>query len=268
MTPMSLLVRALAALAAPACAWALLATALLPRAGLAAPPLAPAGPPPASTPDASAVAAASVQQFVHQHLLPELAAARQRHGPAEPRVEVEVGTLPPRLHLAPCQRVEPHLPAGSRLWGSTRVGLRCVEGAVRWNVYVPLVVKVWAPALVAHTTLPAGHAIAATDLSLAVVDLAAESSPALAGMDDALGRVLARPLTPGTTLRANQLRAREHFAAGSSVRLSAVGPGYSVQSQGTALTAGEEGRLARVRMEGGRIVSVRPTGPQQAELVL
>ena len=33
-------------------------------------------------------------------------------------MEVSVGTLDSRLRLAPCSRVEPYLPAGSRLWGA------------------------------------------------------------------------------------------------------------------------------------------------------
>jgi hypothetical protein len=45
------------------------------------------------------------------------------------RMEVEVGALDRRLTLAPCAQVEPYLPAGSRLWGKTRVGLRCVQGS-------------------------------------------------------------------------------------------------------------------------------------------
>ena len=53
------------------------------------------------------------------------------------RMEVEVGALDERLRLAPCARVEPYLPAGARLWGRSRLGLRCLEGATRWNVFCP-----------------------------------------------------------------------------------------------------------------------------------
>ena len=73
------------------------------------------------------------------------------------RVDVELGRLDPRLKLAPCQHVEPYLPAGYKPWGRTRIGLRCLEGAVRWNVFMPMTVKVYGVALVAATTLPAGR---------------------------------------------------------------------------------------------------------------
>ncbi|MEY8879139.1 MAG: flagellar biosynthesis protein FlgA, partial [Leptothrix sp. (in: b-proteobacteria)] len=64
------------------------------------------------------------------------------NGSAAPRVEVSTGQLDPRLHLAPCQKIEPYVPAGQRLWGRTRVGLRCTAGPVRWNVYLPVTVQV------------------------------------------------------------------------------------------------------------------------------
>src|SRR5664279_4879086 len=75
-------------------------------------------------------------------------------GTGAARVEVEVGQLDPRLHLAACERIEPYLPPNVRLWGKSRIGLRCKEGRVAWNVYLPIVVKVWGRALV----LPAGAA--------------------------------------------------------------------------------------------------------------
>ena len=37
------------------------------------------------------------------------------------RIEVEVGTLDPRLKLAPCERIEPYLPTGTRLWGKGHI---------------------------------------------------------------------------------------------------------------------------------------------------
>lgn len=90
----------------------------------------------------------------------------------KPRLEVILGKLDPRLKLAPCEKVRAFLPEGTRLWGRTRVGLRCEQGAVRWNVYWPVTVKVWAPALVAVGPLHAGATITEADLRIAEVDLA------------------------------------------------------------------------------------------------
>ena len=58
----------------------------------------------------------------------QLALADAVQAPGGPRIDVSIGQLDPRLRLAPCQHVEPHLPEGMRLWGKSRIGLRCTQG--------------------------------------------------------------------------------------------------------------------------------------------
>ena len=183
------------------------------------------------------------------------------------RLEVEVGTLDPRLRLAHCDRIEPYLPTGTRLWGRTRIGLRCTQGVTPWNVYLPLTVKVFGPGITSAATLPAGAVLTAADLQTAEVNLA-ERGAAILRLDDAVGRTLARPLTPGQSLRATDLRRRQWFAAGETVQISAVGPGFRVSSEGQALGPGLEGQAARVRTESGRIVVGQPVAERRIEIDL
>jgi flagella basal body P-ring formation protein FlgA len=95
---------------------------------------------------AQAVDAASNAPALHaraQHWLDQnLNLTEHTVGPALRR-EVVVGELDPRLHLAPCDQVEPFLPVGTRLWGKTRLGLRCNQGVVKWSVFLPITVKVF-----------------------------------------------------------------------------------------------------------------------------
>lgn len=184
------------------------------------------------------------------------------------RVEVELGRLDPRLRLAPCRRVEPYLPTGYKPWGRTRVGLRCLEGAVRWNVYMPMTVKVYGVALVAATSLPAGTVLSAGDVGEAEVDLAAESSPVASDAALVVGRTLTRTVAAGEPLRQNMVRPRQWFGAGETVQIVAEGRGFSVQGQGQALSAGVEGSAVRVRTESGRIVTGQPTGERRVEVTL
>lgn len=183
------------------------------------------------------------------------------------RIEVLVGALDSRLRLAPCERVEPYLPAGTRLWGRTRIGLRCTQGGTPWNVYLPLTVKVFGRGLTAAATLPAGTVLAHTDLRLDEVDLAAGAAPLLL-TEAAVGRTLARPLTAGQTVRQDDLRARQWFAAGDTVQITAVGHGFSISAEGQALGPGLEGRKARVRTDSGRIVVGLPVAERRLELSL
>jgi flagellar basal body P-ring formation protein FlgA len=184
------------------------------------------------------------------------------------RVEVEVGRLDARLKLAPCDKVQTYLPPGFTAWGKTRVGLRCLQGPTKWNVYLPITVKVFGRALVASSALPAGAALAAGDLHEAEVDLAAERSNAVIQPSEALGRHLARALTPGESLRAADLRARQWFAAGETVSVVAVGTGFAVHGEGQAVTPGLDGAAVRVRVENGRIVTGTAVGERRVEIKL
>lgn len=208
----------------------------------------------------SAAAAGEIEQQVR-----EFALASATAGSA--RVEVEVGALDPRLRLAPCERVEPYVPAGTRLWGRTRIGLRCTAGVSLWNVYLPLVVKVYGRAPVAARDLPAGAVVTAADLREAEVDLA-QASPPLTQAEPALGRTLARPVAAGQALRNTDLRTRQWFAAGETVQVVAVGSGFRISGEGQALGPGLEGQAARVRVEGGRIVTGLPVGERTLEIRL
>ena len=187
---------------------------------------------------------------------------------AMPRVEVEVGQLDARLRLAPCQHVEPYLPEGTRLWGRTRVGLRCTQGTAKWNVYLPITVKVFGPALIATAGLAAGSVISAADLAQAEVDLAEDPSSVVASADAVVGRTLARSLKPGQSLRQSHLKAHQWFAAGETVTVVAQGSGFSVAGEGQALNNGIEGQPVRVRTESGRVLTGQPAGVRRVELAL
>ena len=184
------------------------------------------------------------------------------------RVEVKVGKLDPRLRLAPCQHIDPYLPPGLPIWGSTRMGLRCTQGSKLWNVSIPIQVSVYAQATVLKTALAAGTVLDAGQLGQAEVDIAAAPGAAVSDPVLAVGRTLGRSLPAGATLRQVDLRARQFFAAGDTVRITAVGPGWEVVTEGQAVGAGIEGQNVNVRTEAGRLLSARPIGDRQVEVTL
>lgn len=185
------------------------------------------------------------------------------------RTEVVPGTLDARLKLAPCDELHAYLPQGARLWGRSRVGLRCVKGVTRWNVYVPMTVNVYGPAWVSRASLPAGHVLAAADFHQAEVNLAENMQEALvADAAMLLGRSLARPLLPGQGIGADSLKARQWFAAGEKVHIRVAGNGFAVAGAGEAVTAGMEGQPARVRTDNGRMVTGLPVGERMLEIAL
>jgi len=217
---------------------------------------------PANAQDAAPALAAGLVDQVRSLALDKTAA------PHAGRVEVIVGQLDPRLHLAPCERIEPYLPANVRLWGKSRIGLRCTQGRTAWNVYLPIVVKVWGRALVVPAGAAAGSVLAESDLDEAEVDLAEEFTPVIFDKKLVVGRTLAQALRPGQAVRQAHIKARQWFAAGETVKLVAVGDGFALEGVGQALTNGIEGQPAKVRTESGRVVTGVPAGERRLELSL
>ncbi|MDR7094356.1 flagellar basal body P-ring formation chaperone FlgA [Hydrogenophaga laconesensis] len=209
-----------------------------------------------------------LEKTAREWLQPALDAAQPTDGTSPLRTEVVMGSLDTRLRLAPCARVEPHLPPGSRLWGRSRIGLRCVEGPTRWNVYVPVTIKAFGPAWVIKRPVDAGATLTQEDAELAEVDWAASPVTVLARPEMWVGQQTAFALTPGSAIRQNMVRPTRAFAAGDQVRVNSTGSGFSISATGLALTAGLVGQSARVRLPGGRVVTGLVQQDQTVEMAL
>lgn len=173
------------------------------------------------------------------------------------RPEIELGQLDSRLQLAPCARVEPYLPRGARLWGRSRIGLRCVEGPRRWNVFLPITVKVWGPAWVVQRPIAPGAVLTAGDVAPGEVDWAEHPAPVLVREADWQGVTAARGLLPGQVLRQNMVRPVQVFKAGTEVKVQVKHAGFQLSATGRAMGHGFLGQAVRVKMPNGRVVSGR-----------
>lgn len=171
------------------------------------------------------------------------------------RMEVSIGQLDSRLRLAPCSHVEPYIPVGMRLWGRTRLGLRCTDGSGRWNVFLPVVVKAFGPAWVLRDNVVAGSVLNAGDAEQAEADWAAEISPVVGDPAQWVGQVASRSLRAGDALRQSMVKPAQAFSAGTQIRVLAQGDGFEVSSDAQAIMPGVVGQQVRVRMENGRILT-------------
>jgi flagella basal body P-ring formation protein FlgA len=153
-------------------------------------------------------------------------------------------------------------------WGRTRIGLRCSEGPTRWNVFLPVTIQVWAPAMVLATPLPAGARLTDSQLLRAEVDWGSAALPVFVQAEALVGRTLARAMPAGQALHGGDLQARQWFAMGETVRIVASGDGFSITAEGQALSAGLEGQAARVRTDSGRVLVGRAVGERRVEVGL
>ena len=184
------------------------------------------------------------------------------------RPEVVMGQLDTRLRLTPCNRVEPYLPTGTRLWGRSRIGLRCVDGPVRWNVFVPVTVKAWGPAWVLRRPVTAGHVLTEEDAEMAEIDWAEQHASVLASPELWVGQQAAFALQPGQALRQNMVRQVPVFGPGAQVRVSSAMGSLQVVVTGQALGPGLPGQSVRVRLPGGRVVTGTVVDGQTVEVLL
>lgn len=171
------------------------------------------------------------------------------------RMEVTVGELDSRLRLAPCARVEPYIPVGTRLWGKTRLGLRCLEGSAKWNVFLPVTIRALGSAWVIKGNVASGAVLTEADAIEAEVDWAEELSPIVSSPSAWVGQVASRALTTGQALRQAMIKPAQVFQAGTQVRVVAQGTGFQITSDGQAVSTGVVGQSARVRMDNGRVMS-------------
>lgn len=171
------------------------------------------------------------------------------------RMEVVLGELDRRLQLAPCARVEPYIPVGTQLWGKTRLGLRCLEGVSKWNVFLPITIRAFGTGWVLKSHVLPGTVLTEDDAIEAEVDWAEERNPIMANPSQWVGQVAARTLPAGQPLRAGMTRAAQVFQSGSQVRVVAQGAGFQITSAGQAMSAGVVGQSARVKMDNGRVLS-------------
>jgi flagella basal body P-ring formation protein FlgA len=169
-------------------------------------------------------------------------------------VEITVGELDSRLTLAPCRRIEPFLPAGTRLWGRASVGVRCVDGA-NWSIYVPVQVKVFGAAYVAARPLARGQVVGADDVRVDRVELTQWPQGVFAATEAVDGRIATRAVSAGEPLHKDLLRAPPAFQPGDHVKVVYGGTGFAVVTEGKALTPATDGQSAQVALTTGQVVS-------------
>ncbi|MEZ5661373.1 MAG: flagellar basal body P-ring formation chaperone FlgA [Burkholderiaceae bacterium] len=175
------------------------------------------------------------------------------------RVEVRFGDLPQGTRLAPCKRVEPFLPYGARLWGPSRLGVRCVSGA-RWTVMLPLNVRVFGQALIATRALRANTEVGPEDFRLTETELTASPGQPLTDPAALAGQMTTRPMRVGDLLLSHHLKVKPTIAAGDPVRIRVLGAGFTVQASGVAMAAAADGQTLRVRTDSGKVLMGRLSG--------
>ncbi|MEC5217524.1 flagella basal body P-ring formation protein FlgA [Actimicrobium sp. GrIS 1.19] len=169
-------------------------------------------------------------------------------------VQITVGQLDARLSLPACQTPEAFLPAGSRVWGRTSVGVRCTAPSP-WTVYVTAQVKVIADYVASAIPLSQGQLVGPNDVIRIRGDLTLLPAGVLTDPAQAIGRTVAGSVGLGSPLRQDSLKTVQAVQQGQAVRVVSTGPGFSVATDGRALNNAVAGQIAQAKTAGGQVVS-------------
>jgi flagella basal body P-ring formation protein FlgA len=127
------------------------------------------------------------------------AAAESQIVPArDASLQIEIGEVDPRLHLAACAAPDVFIPSASMPAMTARVSCRDPF----WTLYVPLHLHAWGQAVVAANNLAPGTQISASDLAFARLDILAVNGAFLTDPAQAEGQILRANVRAGAPILA------------------------------------------------------------------
>lgn len=170
------------------------------------------------------------------------------------KVKYRVRPLARTTRLSPCDAYDPFFPPGSKAWGKTTIGVRCL-GPSTWTVYLQAQINVYATYLVAANTLAAGQLIGPGDVVSRQGDLGTLPPTVLTDSAQAVGKTVRLGIGPGQPVRSDQLIAPWAVQQGQNVTTVSGGEAFSVSSSGKALNNAAEGQVVQVRTSSGQTIS-------------
>jgi flagella basal body P-ring formation protein FlgA len=177
---------------------------------------------------------------------------RQQANGLPGQVELSVAPAFPR-GLAACATLQPFMPNGARLWGHTTVGVRCASGRP-WTVWLQAKVSLHATYYVAARAMMPGEVISDADIVGRDGDLTMLPMSIITAPSQAIGSVTLMRVGAGLPLRQDMLKNSAQVTAGQMVQVVAQGDGFSISSEGSALSNGTPGQPVRVRTSTGQIL--------------
>ncbi|MGG1945635.1 flagellar basal body P-ring formation chaperone FlgA [Trinickia sp. NRRL B-1857] len=156
--------------------------------------------------------------------------------------------------LAACTTLEPFMPTGARLWGTTSVGVRCA-GAKPWTLYLQARIAIESTYYLAARQIDPGSLITAQDLLARNGDLSNLPRAIITDPSQAVGSTAIVRIGAGMPLRQDLLKSASAVTIGQTVKVVAQGQGFTISSEGSVMNNASPGQQVRVKMAGGQIIS-------------
>ncbi|WP_431273572.1 flagellar basal body P-ring formation chaperone FlgA [Variovorax ureilyticus] len=156
--------------------------------------------------------------------------------------------------LPPCSDFEAFMPTGTAPRGRVSIGLRC-RGEKPWTRFVSANVAVEGRYFVAARAIEPGMTLGAGDFIERTGDLTALPRSVLTDATALRGVTSAQRIAAGAPLRKEQMRSMIVIQQGQTVQVVAQGAGFTVSTEGKAMTRAEVGAAVQAKTRDGRLVS-------------
>ncbi|SFR43498.1 flagella basal body P-ring formation protein FlgA [Marinobacter daqiaonensis] len=185
------------------------------------------------------------------------------------RVEYSLGSLDPRLNLAPCPDGMDVAFSGDP-WRSTQPSLLVSCGGDRpWRMYLSASMEIHGDALVAARPLARGDRVQANMIRRQPVVVNAVRRGAITDQRQLLGMELKRPVNTGTPFTPDLVVVPDAVSRGDHVMIIATNGAFSVTSRGKALANARVGEQVMVEnLASSRRIRGRVVGPGQVEIAM
>ncbi len=163
-------------------------------------------------------------------------------------LDVRAGQLDVRLNLANCAgKTEAYMKDWQRLNSRVAVGIRCIDDAHRWAIFIPVSITRYSEVVVSARNLPRGQAINKSDIKIERRATTHLHGRYLTQLNEVTGLLPKRSLEKGKIIYPGLLKRQNLIKRGQNVIILAENPIIHVRSKGIALANGSVGEKIRVR---------------------
>ncbi|GGY02171.1 flagellar basal body P-ring formation chaperone FlgA [Paludibacterium paludis] len=179
---------------------------------------------------------------------------------AQRKARWTIGRVDRRLAVPACDALFAGWAQGARQTGSTFVDVSCPS--LGWSLRVPVSISETRVGVVANRALRAGETIGPDDVRLVDMPEGSATQTVLGDLSLAVGQTMTSGVPAGGWLRSFMVKAPVVVKMNQRVKVLAIGEGFMVSADGTAMANAAAGDSVPVRMGAGRVIrgTVREDG--------
>ncbi|MFC4258955.1 flagellar basal body P-ring formation chaperone FlgA [Marinobacter lacisalsi] len=184
--------------------------------------------------------------------------------------EYALGSLDPRLSLAPCDDDQIAVEFSSDPMQSTQPSLLVsCEGERPWRMYLSVSLDIYGDALVAARPLNRGDRISQSMVTTERIVVNAIRQGTITRPENLIGLELKRPVRAGTPFTPHLVTSPDAVSRGDHVMITARSKAFAVRTRGKALGNARVGEQVRVEnLSSARTVRARVVAPGQVEIAM